>query len=155
MTFTYDIEHGHNRDKVRLLIGDTSESSMLLSDEELCFLETEFGSATDIYTTALAAIDMALVSLARKAESKTVGPLTLSYASRQKNLETARARIEKLASARVGAPTPYAGGISFADKEIDEADDDVNKGFRIGGMDNPGGAQEDVWTDLHDRGPGD
>ena len=155
MTWTYSPPDGTgdtNRDKVRLLIGDTNTSDQLLSDEELCFLQTEFGSATDIYSTALAAIDVIIAELARKPDSKSVGPLSLSYASRIANLERARKRIEVLSMKKGGAPTPYAGGISIADKEIDENDDDVTQHHvQVGGFDNPGGASDRDHTRLRDR----
>jgi hypothetical protein len=152
MTFTYDLDLETNRDKVRLLIGDNEEGSALLADEELCFLESEFGATDDIYGTALAAIEMALTKLAGKAESKSVGPLTLSYANRQRNLDATRVRIEKYLFERAGAPTPYAGGISRDDKAIDEENPDIDKGFRVGMMDNPGGGtSRNGFTDLYDR----
>lgn len=151
MTFTYDGAIATNRDKVRLLIQDTDSDDPLFTDEELCFLEGEHGSATDIYSTALAAIDIAVVGLTRKAESKSVGPLSLSYGDRARRLSEARERIEALKRRKTGAPTPYAGGISVADKEIDEANSDINKGFRIGQMDNPGGLEPDSdLTSLRD-----
>lgn len=152
MTFTYASPPVTNRDKVRLLLGDTVESKSILSDEELCFLEEEFGSATDIYSTALAGIDVAMVNLARAASSKSVGPLSLSYASRVKDLESARKRIEMLAMRKTGVPTPYAGGISQADKKVDEADEDVNHGhFGVGMFDNPSAADDRDLTSIRDR----
>jgi hypothetical protein len=154
MTWTYVPPDGSgdlNRDKVRLLIGDTNTNDQLLSDEELCFLEVEFGSATDIYSTALAAIDLIIVELSRKPTSKSVGPLSLSYADRLFQMGKARARVQALAM-RKAAPTPYAGGTSVADKEIDEGDDDVPGHWaQIGGFDNPGASDERDLTDVRDR----
>lgn len=150
MTFTYSESLATNRDKVRLLIQDTESSGALFSDEELCFLESEHGSATDIYPTALAAIDLAIVSLSRKAQSKSVGGLSINYGDRARSLTYARERIEILMRRKSGAPTPYAGGISVSDKTVDENDDDISRHFRVGQMDNPGGATDADLTDLRD-----
>lgn len=149
MTWTYDSTVSTNRDKVRLLIGDVDSANPLVSDEELCFLEGE--NDASIYDTAVAAIDVAIALLARKPESKSVGPLSLSYANRIKNLEATRARIDAMLQARQGVPTPYAGGISRADKETNETGDDADKEFRLGQMDAPGGLLSDDLTSLHDR----
>lgn len=149
MTWTYDSTITTNRDKVRLLIGDVDVTNPLVSDEELCFLEGENDSS--IYDTAVAAIDVAIALLARKPESKSVGPLSLSYASRIRNLEAARARIEDMVRQRTGVPTPYAGGISRSDKITNETGDDVDKEFRLGQMDAPGGLLGDDLTSINDR----
>ncbi len=140
MTWTYDATLATNRDKVRVLIGDYDSTNPLLSDEELCFLETEFGGVdTSIYETAVAALDVAIAGLARKAESKSVGPLTLSYANRISNLQAAWVRIEEMVKERTGAPiNVYAGGISRSDKIANETEDST-KSFRLGQMDTPGG----------------
>lgn len=148
--WTYNTDLQTNRDRVRLLIGDVDESDQLLQDEELCFLEGEFGP--DIYSTALAAIDVALVELARRADSKSVGPLSVSYASRVQNLERARERIERLAMSKSGVPIPYAGGLSISDKLIDESNTDlVAPSFAKGGFDNPGAGDERDLTTVRDR----
>lgn len=150
MTWTYVPDFTLNRDKVRLLIGDTDTNNQLLTDEELCFLESEFGSATNVYSTALAAIDVAMVEVARKASSKSVGPLSISYSNRMSDLSAARARIAALVT-RKASPTPYAGGISVADKDANESDDDnVAHSFRIGMFDG-GGADDADLTKTRDR----
>ncbi len=150
MAWTYATTLATNRDKVRLLIGDTNTNAQLLQDEELCFAESEFGP--NIYATALAALDFAIVELSRSAESKSVGPLSLNYGDRAARLTAARARVEALAMKKAGVPIPYAGGISVADKEIDEADDDVvGHHFQVGGFDNPGAADDRDLTRIRDR----
>lgn len=151
MTFTYEPGGSTNRDKVRLLLGENVEASSKLSDEELCFIEAEFGP--DIYATALAGVDFLIAAYAALADHKSVGPLSLSYANRIKNLQMKKAAITALAIKK-GAPMPYAGGISKADKAIDEANPDLFHAVRVGGMDNPGGATEWDQTRSRDRHTG-
>lgn len=149
MTFSYDPAVSTNRDKVRVLIGDTNSGDPMFSDEELCFFEAEFGPS--IYGVALAAVDAGIAKYSRTASTKSVGPLSLSYAFRVQNLQAARASITTLAL-KGAAPTPYVGGIRQSDKEIDEADEDINTGsFKKGGFDNPGAADDDDMTRIADR----
>lgn len=150
MTFTYDPDDLATDDatKVRFLIGDTVEAKALLSDEEITFLLDQY--APGIYGPAIAAIDIAIINLARLLETKSVGPLSLGYGDRSKKMADARARLVAL-SLKGESPLPYAGGISVADKEIDEDDSDISKGFKVGMMDNPGGARDGDFTDLRDR----
>jgi hypothetical protein len=152
VTFTYNTALTTNRDKVRLLIGDTNSSDAMFADEELCFFENEFGGSSDnVYLVALAAIDAGLLKYARKADSKSVGPLSISHSWRYKNLLQARTMVQALARRGLAA-FPYTGVISVADKEIDEADDDVVKGWaKKGGFDNPGAADESDQTSIRDR----
>ncbi len=151
MTWTNDSTISTNRDKVRVLIGDYDSTNPLLSDEELCFLEGEFGGTdTSIYETAVAAIDIAIAGLARKPESKSVGPLSLSYANRIRNLQAARARIEEMVRERSGAPINlYAGGIRRSDKIANQTEEST-RSFRLGQMDTPGGMDNDDTTSLTD-----
>lgn len=148
MAWTYDSTLTTDRDKVRLLIGDYDVNDPLLSDEELCFLQ---GENTDIYSTAVAAIDVAIAAIARKPESKSVGPLSLSYANRVRSLEAARTRIEKMKDERTGVPVNlWAGGISRSDKITGETDE-TTKEFRLGQMDTPAGRTVDDLTSIRDR----
>jgi hypothetical protein len=149
VTFSYDPNVSTNRDKVRVLLGDTVATNAMFSDEELCFFETEFGPS--IYGTTLAAIEAGIAKYSRAATSKSVGPLSISYADRVRNLERARDSIKVLAM-KGASPIPYVGGIRKSDKETDENDEDMVGGWaRKGGFDNPGAADQDDMTQLVDR----
>lgn len=151
MAWTYDSTLSTDRDKIRVLIGDYDSNDPMLSDEEIAFMQAENG---DIYSTAAACIDIAIAALARKPESKSVGPLSLSYAGRIRNLEAARTRIKKMKDDRAGVPIPYAGGISRDDKIAVEQAGDRTNDFAIGQMDAPGGMNGDDLTDITDRDHG-
>lgn len=149
MTWSYNPILSTDRDQVRFLIGDTDTNDQLLQNEEIDFVLTEF---TDVYQAALMALDVGIAALSRQATSKSVGPLSVSYASRIADMEKARKRIEVLAAKKGAAPTPYAGGISLADKETDEDDTDIERQFRVGMFDVPGGLDPDSdLTTTRDR----
>ncbi len=135
MTWSYSNALTTPKDQIRLLIGDTDTSDQQLQDEEIAFFYAE---NTDIYTSAAACVTQLLAAYARKATSKSVGDLSLSYASRISDLKTLQADLLARASRKAPA-MPYAGGIRYSDEATDNGDDDVVKTrFDIGMHDNPG-----------------
>jgi hypothetical protein len=67
-----------------------------------------------------------------------VGDLKLSASQRARAYHDAAAHYEERSGGTVPAVVPYAGGITVADKEIDEFDEGkVQPYFTVGAMNNP------------------
>lgn len=142
MAFTYR-ESGSNpaRDRARMLIGDTDKNASLelrLEDEEIddLFLILT-GSATPaslagVYRGAIAAGDALVAKFARKAEGST-GPDRLNPTNRVQELRTTLDRLRRQLAAM---SSPFAGGISVADKAARAADTDrPAPAFKVGMLD--------------------
>lgn len=103
MTWTYDPAVEDDVSRVRLLIGDTDQSSPKLQDEEIEFFIVQ---ANDVNGGAI----MAARSLAARYSQmvdKTVGPLSISYSQR------AKAYLELVSQLTAGSttgssPRPFA-----------------------------------------------
>jgi len=119
MTWTYAGAPGtattaNRRDAVRLLLKDNSTARELLQDEEIKFYLTQNGN--NLYR---AAADAARSLASREAKSKSVGDLSISGLG--DTWLTLAADFERRADSQA---TPYAGGISVADKNTYEQDTD-------------------------------
>lgn len=139
-TYTYTQDPSSSlKDEVRFLTQDTNMDDALMGDEEIAYLLTKY--ANDPILTAIAALNVMLINLSSVVNSsKEVGDLKLSSSAgdRFKNLSTAREGLIAQ-SLRLTPATPYAGGITIADKSIDEENDGlVNHEFSIGQDDFPG-----------------
>ena len=133
MTWTYSDPSTINRDKIRLLIGDTDTTDQQLSDEEIAFFLTEEGS---VYRAAAAAARALLAKYSRLVD-KSVGDLSISYSQR---VESYKALIKDLDS-RAGGRTsvPYLGGSSISDMDSEKEDTNRPKpAFERGQFDFPG-----------------
>lgn len=128
MSFSYNARAPESsaRSYIRLLLGDTSSSKAMLSDEEIdAFLSLEGGR--DI--AAAAAADAIGATFARQVD-KTVGELKISIAQASEHYFALGDRLRFKAASRAA---PYAGGISVSDKSDVEADTDrVKPAFSIG-----------------------
>ncbi len=114
---------------MRFLIGDTDTSDQQLSDEEIAYLLTEYSAAR---RAALEAARSLQAKYARLCDQRT-GDISISYSQRR---DSYAALVRDLQRGMLG--TPYAGGISQADKDSDEDDSDrVNPAFSVEMMDNP------------------
>ena len=119
MTWTYSGDpSANNRDAVRFAVGDTDTADQQLSDEEIAYLLIDAGG---VKSAAIAAIRSLIAKFAR-AVDKSVGDLSVSYSQRLEHYKT----LEKTLRADLGIrrATPYAGGISIADKTTDKLDTD-------------------------------
>lgn len=122
-------------DELRLLIGDTSTGSPVLTDAEVTYY---LASSSNIYLAAANAVDALIASDGGSITDKKVGDLQISYAlSGGTGGLSALAKKLRMRAARSGG-LPYAGGISDADRKVytDDADR-VQPAFTVGGMDNP------------------
>lgn len=119
---------GSDLDLVRFLIGDTDTNDQQLTDEEINYLLTAYGSPQP---AALAAIDGLISKFSRYANQRT-GDISVDWGKIVENYrELARTIRRQMKVA------PYAGGITISDKEIDEENEDlVQPAFARGFMDN-------------------
>jgi len=133
MTFTYasTAPASSDRSYIRLRIGDTSSGSARFSDEELdAFLSVE----SNKYLAAAVAAESLMALYATKVD-KSVGRLRISMQQASGHFSKLAMRLRAEASMRVA---PYAGGISIADKQDQNADTDrVNPSFSMGQYDDP------------------
>lgn len=106
------------RDAVRLLTGDTDSLDPLLTDAEIAFYLSENGS--NIYRAASEACKAIAAELLRLPDVRT-GRVAISNRDRAKDL---LALAEDLKKRFLSTVAPYAGGISKADKQTREEDDD-------------------------------
>ena len=125
------------KDQVRRLIGDVILQDQQIADEEINFA---LSSRSSIYGAAADACSYIAAQYSRKADvvsqSPGGGALKTNYSQQAKSYLAMAAKFENLSVARGGA-LPYAGGVSIADKQNNEADPDrVAPQFNIGMTDN-------------------
>lgn len=119
MTWSYDHNLILEKDQVRWLVGDTDSTDQLAQNEEITFALNEAGS---VYGAAALVCEAIATKYAREADLKEVGDLKLRYQERVSNF---RALAERLRTSGTRTNSRiYAGGISVADKRIDEANTD-------------------------------
>ncbi len=117
-----------DKDAVRFLIQDTQANRPLLQDEEIAWLLTQEANG---FTAAAMCCDI-LVARGGAVSSKHVGPLSLTYDPKF-YLELAAT----LRSRGLAYQVPYIGGISIADKQINDTNPDaVSPRFFRGMFDN-------------------
>ena len=144
MTWTYSGDPATNaRDSIRFLIGDTDTTDQLLNDEEIAWINNQVtGSDTatsGVYTVAVRAC-LTIASKFSRMADKSVGDLSVSMAQKAHAYRDQANVLKSLAMAEGGVPTPYAGGISLSDKEIDQDDSDIVRYFSVGQFVNAGSA---------------
>lgn len=126
MAFTYDVST--NVGKVRLLIGDTDETDILLQDEDIQFFLDSYGNLKIAASQAAMAIS---AKFSREAD-KQVGMLRISFSIRANNYNKLSKELKLNASSIL---ISYVGGISQSDKIYnDDNPDKVSPSFRRNGM---------------------
>ena len=130
------------RDKVRWLIGDTDTSDQQLSNEEID--AALVASGNDPYTAAISCVEALIAKYSRKV-TKSMGDLSINYGDIVANYRSLLGDIRRRATLQLC--TPYAGGISIADKEIDEADSDRVQPSFYKGMHDMDGTQTELAGD--------
>lgn len=136
MTWTYaGTPNTVARDAVRVLSGQNSSGDeLLVTDEEITYFLAQRNSNN--YAAAQMVCETLAAKYASKATQKGVGQLSISYADRSKAF-TAKAKELAMSLLRSGI-SPYVGGQSASDRNVDRADTDlVQPQFEVGGDDNP------------------
>lgn len=134
MTFTYSASSTTVTDLyfVRLRIGDTSSGSARFQDEEINNLLSIYGNR---YIAAAVAAETIGAQYAARTD-KTVGKLSISQGSLSKHYFDLGRQLRHEAGLHA---TPFAGGISVAQKDSETSDTDrVDPAFSVGAFDNPG-----------------
>lgn len=136
MTWTYSDPSSSPKDAVRFLVGDTDEDDQLIQDQEIEFFLDEFN---DTYLAAASTAEAIASAFAREVAHSGDG---LSYSGNQLQQHYAemaeRLRFLAKRKARQGAE-PYAGGISWREREKDDNDSDlITTSFRSHMHDYPG-----------------
>ena len=140
MTWTYSGDPATNaRDSIRFLSGDTDTNDQLLNDEEIAWFNNQL-SGSDTATTALynAAYRCCLLIASKfsRLADQAVGDMRVSMSQKAKASREQADSMLLLAGREGSVPTPYAGGITISDKEIDWDNSDlVRAGFRKGQFD--------------------
>lgn len=120
------------KDQVRYLVGDTNHKDQQAFDAEINFALTQAGS---LYA-ACALVCRAIASKYARDVDSVQNELRTMWSSRQKAYSDQARQFDVKASQNSFA-TPYAGGISLADKRQQDADPDRIRGqFNIGMDDN-------------------
>ena len=138
MTFTYSNDPNVSaKDKLRFLLHDTDSTDVLLSDEEIAWMITEWGP--NIYDVARACAETLTTRFIRLADStsKTVGDMSLSVSYSQKSQEYKDLAISFLAR-RLRKSRPRIGVNADALKNTDaRTTNEFGTDFHLGQMDNP------------------
>ncbi len=133
MAWTYETMLGSDKDKVRLLIGDTDAGQPLLSDEELAYCLTQAG-----VTRAAAKACRAIAAKFARDATTAVAGFSATLQSRHEQYLKLAEILEAAGSEIIAVPT--AGGIEQSENEAAAADTSlVPRLFRVGAMDNPPG----------------
>jgi len=118
MSFSYDHDLSSDKDKVRFRIGDTDESLFEFSDEEIAAVISQEGS---VVKAALALAESMLAKYSRFVDEKA-GQVDIKHSSRTTQIEVL---IRKLRRSLSLSASPYAGGLSKAEKKTDRDDTDL------------------------------
>lgn len=135
MTWTYDGDPAAStRDAVRFLAGQTSTGDAeLVTDEEIAWALAQDGST---YLAAASVCEALAKRYGGKAQTRTIGAMTLSYAERGKSFLEQAAALRRQGGLR--GVQPYAGGISRSDKaSVDGDTDRLTTSFSLGMDDRP------------------
>ena len=134
MGWTYDSTNvgSSQRSWIRLRVGDTSSGNQLLQDEEI---EAFIGSEGNQWAAAILAAESIAGTFARLTD-KTVGKFRIAKGGASDHYYALADRLRTEMGHRAGV---YAGGVSVADMEADDADTDrVDPAFSVGQFDNVG-----------------
>ena len=136
MSFTFtNAPADSDRDAVRIMLNDTSESGALLSDETVDWLIAEH---PNVYLAAAAGAETIAVDSYSQPTNKKVGDLSLGRSADYLKYRQLAKSLRLRATRRVA---PSAGGISVAAKTVAYADSDmVSPKFKTDQFSNPPGS---------------
>ena len=142
MAWSYVSPKASPKDTVRFLVGDTNEDDQLVSDEEIEWFIEAFPS--NEYHAAAEVAENIAAKFAREINQSADG-LSWSGSSLQQQYNDLAERLRAMGRrARRSGFAPYAGGLSKAERQFDDALDDLEKGhFRSHMHDNSRGQRQD------------
>tara|TARA_A100001037_G_scaffold98297_1_gene89736 strand:+ start:4379 stop:4855 length:477 start_codon:yes stop_codon:yes gene_type:complete len=137
---------------IRFLTGDTDTNDQLINDEEIAWTNNQV-TGSDTATTALYEVAyrvmIAIASKFSRLADQSVGDLKVDMFQKATNAREQAALLKQQALREGNTPTPYAGGISVSDKEIDEENSDiVQPYFSRGQFTNKRGGANEVVADY-------
>lgn len=143
MTWSYDPSLSTDKDRVRFLSGDTDTSDQMVSNEEITGVLSMY---TDNIFRGAAAVCRHLASKFSRQADQEIDDMRKALSQRAKAFADRASELDAQASSGVTAssmPTWYAGGISVADKELQNEDTDrVRPLFSRDDMEFPGQRSE-------------
>ncbi len=143
MAWTYGGDPSANaRDAIRFLVGDTDTNDQLLNDAEVAWVNNQVTGSdtaiTGLYDAAYRCCLLIASKFSRMAD-KAVGDLRVDMSQKAKAYRDQAAELKELASREGLVPTPYSGGMTISNKDIDaENSDMVQPSFYQGQFNNPG-----------------
>jgi hypothetical protein len=135
MAWTYSDPNADPKDAVRFLVGDTDDTDPLVSDEEIQYALAQWSNP---YRAGAYVCESLAAKFAREVSHSGDG-LSFSGSDLHKHYLALADRLLVMAkrAGRKGAK-PYAGGLSWAERQHDDADEDLIKtAFRSHMHDNP------------------
>jgi hypothetical protein len=133
VAWTYGGDPDSNaRDAIRFLIGDTDTNDQILNDEEVAWVNKEVTgdktATTGLYTAAYRCC-ITIASKYSRLADQAVGDLRVDLSQKAVAYRDQASELEILVEREGGVPTPYAGAITISDKNVDEANSDINHGW--------------------------
>lgn len=117
-------------DGIRFLIGDTDTNDQLLANEEITWMNSQVSGSTtstdSLYTVAYRCMITIASKFSRLAD-QAVGDMRVSMSQKARGAREQAKELKVLAQSEGGTPTPYAGGLTISDKELDLDNSDLVK----------------------------
>jgi hypothetical protein len=137
MTWSYSGDPDSSAlDAVRFLVGDTDTNDQLLANEEISWVNAQVsgsGTSTDALYTVAHRCMITIASKFSRLADQAVGDMRVDMSQKAENARKQAKELKVMAQSEGGAPTPYAGGITITDKEIDQDNTNlVRPSFRQG-----------------------
>lgn len=128
MSWTYDPACSVDKDRVRLLVGDTITEDQQMADEEITFLLT---TESNVYAAAAACARALAMKYARYVD-KWVGDLKILASQRVKHYTDL---FESLRVRGLSNATPSAGGVNVLENQAAAQDTSLIQPFIVRGRD--------------------
>lgn len=131
MSWTYFTSPQTDKDRVRLLVGDTDTTDQQMQDEEIyTFLTLEGNASPQTVAASLRQVYRAAGNVASAIGARYARKVTNSMGRRKQEQETMMAHYLTLAKYLRGRASmlgvaPYAGGLSVAEKETNQENTDL------------------------------
>lgn len=125
------------RDAIRFLIGDTDTNDQLINDEEIAWVNNQV-TGSDTATTGLYDVAvrccLTIASKFSRLADQSVGDLKVSMSQKAVAYRLQAEELKSLSGREGSVPTPYAGGLTITDKEIDRDNSNRIQPYFSGGQ---------------------